>query len=104
MQSVIAPANDEDNLQALLRTLGLRVIEREFATALNKAEVENWGYRRFMHRLAEMEANERLSRKVARLLDDAKLPEEFTLAGLNTSDLAEKPRRQLPTLLTGDFV
>jgi DNA replication protein DnaC len=96
--------NGADNLEELLGSLGLRVMLRECAAAIAKAEEENWGYRRLVRRLAEMEANERLTRKVQRLLDDAELPEEFTLATLNQREICEKPRRQLPTLLTGEFV
>lgn len=93
-----------DTLEPTLQSLGLRVIGREFTACIRQAEAENWGYRRFLHRLAEMEAAARISRKVQRLLDESRLPAEFTLEALSQSKLPEKPRRMLPSLLSGDFV
>jgi hypothetical protein len=94
----------DDSLEIILRSLGLHVVLREFAQAIAKAERENWGYRRFLHYLAQCEVAERVSHKVTRLLDQAKIPAEFTLAALEQQKLGEKPRRLLPTLLSGDFV
>jgi DNA replication protein DnaC len=94
----------DDSLEIILRSLGLHVVLREFAQAIAQAERENWGYRRFLHYLAQCEVAERVSHKVKRLLDQAKIPAEFTLAALEQHKLGEKPRRLLPTLLSGDFV
>jgi DNA replication protein DnaC len=77
---------------------------REYAQSIAQAERENWGYRRFLHHLAQFETTARASKKVKRLLDQSKIPREFTLAALEQSELPGKPRRQLPTLLSGDFV
>jgi len=74
---------------------------REYAQSIAQAERENWGYRRFRHQLAQFETTARVSKKVKRLLDQSKIPREFTLAALEQSKLPEKPRRQLPTLLLG---
>jgi DNA replication protein DnaC len=96
--------NDVDSLEIILRSLGLHVMVREYAQSIAQAERENWGYRRFLHQLAQFETTARVSKKVKRLLDQSKIPLEFTLAALEQSKLPEKPRRQLPTLLSGDFV
>lgn len=93
-----------DDIERLLIELGFRDMRLEFAACLINAENENWGYRRFFARMLEIEAAGRLSRKVKRLLEEARLPAQFTLATLNPQLLNEKPRRMLPTLLSGDFV
>jgi len=93
-----------DGLEALLKQLGMKAILIQLASHLHNAEQENWGYRLLLVRVFELEAAARLKRKIERLLDDADLPVEFTLTALNPQALNEKPRRMLPTLLTGDFV
>jgi DNA replication protein DnaC len=93
-----------DDIERLLKELGLKGMQLEFAACLHNAENENWGYRRFLGRLLEIEAAACLSRRVKRLLDAANLPEEFTFQNLKPEKCNEKPRRMLPTLLTGDFV
>ena len=93
-----------DEIEKLLKELSLRGMRLEFAACLINAEQENWGYRRFLARLLEIEAAGRLSRRVERLLTDSDLPEEFTLQRIDPQKYPEKPRRMLPTLLTGDFV
>ncbi len=96
--------NDTESLDLVLRALGLHVMQREAAAAVVQAERENWGYQRFLQHLTEREAAERLSRKVTGLLKRAEIPREFTLAGMDQAKIPEKPRRLLPTLLSGDFV
>lgn len=96
--------SSDDSLEIILRSLRLNVMLREYPQTIAQAERENFGYRRFLHRLAQCEATARVSHKVKRLLDQSKIPGEFTLAALDEHKLAEKPRRLLPTLLSGDFV
>ena len=91
-------------LPILLRSLGLTTIAREQAQAIERAEAENWGYQRFLRHLLESEANERLRRKIERLLKESGLPAGKTLATLDAGKLPEKVRRQLPTLQGADFV
>jgi DNA replication protein DnaC len=88
----------------LLRSLGLTSIAREHETLLARAEQENWGYRRFLRHLAEIEMHEKLTRRIERLLRDSQLPAGKTLATLEQERLPEKIRRQLPTLLDGEFI
>jgi len=94
----------EDSLDIALRSLRLHVMLREYAQMITQAERENWGYRCFLHYLVQCEAAARVTHKVKRLLDQSKIPGDFTLAALEQHKLAEKPRRLLPTLLSGDFV
>jgi DNA replication protein DnaC len=92
------------SLPMLLRAMRLPTIAREYDQAIHRAEAENWGYQRFLSYLFETEANDRLQRKIARLLKDANLPAGKSLESLDQKLLPEKLRRQLPALLDADFV
>ena len=91
-------------LPILLRSMYLSTIAREYDQAIQRAEAENWGYRRFLSYLAEAEAGERLQRKIERQLKDSNLPVGKSLESLDAKLLPEKIRAQLPTLLEPDFV
>lgn len=99
-----ATPNGIDSLPIVLRTVGLTAILREYEAAITRAEAENWGYRQFLYHLVELEASERLRRKIERLLNDSDLPPGISLVQLEQNKIPEKARRQLPTLLSGDFV
>ncbi len=91
-------------LPLLLRAMRLPTIAREYDQAIQRAEAENWGYQRFLSYLFETEANDRLQRKIARLLKDSNLPTGKSLESLDQKLLPDKLRRQLPALLDADFV
>jgi DNA replication protein DnaC len=93
-----------DSLPILLRALTLTTIAREQEGAREKAEAENWGYRRYLHYLVEAETNERLRRRIERQLKDSGLPPGKTLGTLEEAKLPDKVRRQLPTLMDADFI
>jgi DNA replication protein DnaC len=82
----------------------LPTIAREYDQALERAEAENWGYKRFLSYLFEAEGNDRLQRKVERQLKESNLPTDKTLERLDEKKLPEKIRRQLPALLDAGFV
>jgi len=92
------------SLPILLRSMRLPTIAREYEGAIQRAEAENWGYRRFLGYLFEAEANDRLQRKIERQLNESNLPKSKTLELIDEKRLPEKIRRQLPTLLEADFV
>ena len=93
-----------DSLPILLRSLGLTVMAREQEQSIARAEAENWGYRRLLLHLTESEANERLRRRIERQLKDSGLPPGKTLATLDQAKLPDKVRRQIPSLLDGEFI
>jgi DNA replication protein DnaC len=93
-----------DTLPLLLRSLTLTVMAREQSAVIERAEAENWGYRRFLLHLAETETNERLRRRIERQLKESGLPPGKTLGSLDEAKLPEMARRQLPTLIDGDFI
>ena len=85
----------------LLRSLGLTTMAREHDDALARAEAEDWGYARLVRHLVETEANERLRRRVERLLKESHLPANKTLASIDPARLPDKVRRQLPRCSDG---
>lgn len=93
-----------DTLPIFLRRLGLTALVREYEVAITRAEADNWGYHRFLQHLIETETNERLTRRIERLLKESGLPANETLARLAPEKFPEKARRLLPTLRSGEFV
>ena len=88
----------------MLRNLGLTTAARLDKELTQRAESENWGYVRYLKRLLEEECNERLRRRMERLRKQSCLPADKTMTSVNEAQLPEKIRRQLPTILTGDFI
>lgn len=93
-----------DPLAILLRAFRLPTMAAGYPQALNQAETQNWGYRRFLLHLCEAEATDRKQRKQERLLKQSALPAGKTLGTLDETKLPAKIRRQWPTLLEGGFV
>jgi DNA replication protein DnaC len=93
-----------DPLAILLRGFFLSAMAGCYAEYIDRAEAGNWGYRKFLLTLCEVEAQQRLHRRIERFLKESCLPPGKTLATLDEKLLPEKVRRQLPTLLDGGFV
>lgn len=98
------PEAKHDPLALLLRQFFLSTMAGCCAEYIARAEAGNWGYRRFLLELCEVEAQHRLQSRIGRYLKESCLPPGKTLATLDEKLLPEKVRRQLPTLLEGDFV
>jgi DNA replication protein DnaC len=96
-------AKDEP-LSLLLRAFNLTTAARILPEALAQAEKQNWSHRQLLQHLCESEAQDRSVRLTERLLKSSGLPEGKTLATLDEAALPERIRRQLPALLTGDFI
>jgi hypothetical protein len=65
-------------LPILLRSLGLTTLARDYPDAITRAEADNWGYLRFLHQLTEGELNERLRRRIERMLKESRCPRDKT--------------------------
>jgi DNA replication protein DnaC len=91
-------------LVIMLRALKLPTVSRCAEEVATKAEREGWSFGQYLHHLAELEIQERRSRRLERLLRASDLPAEKTLATLDKSILPPKVQKILPTLCTGDFV
>ena len=93
-----------DALAGLLRSFHLPTMASIYADTLQQAEQSDWGYRKFLQHLCEIEAEDLRQRRIARLLKQSGLPDGKNLGNLDETLLSEKIRRQLPTLLEGGFV
>jgi DNA replication protein DnaC len=91
-------------LVVLLRALKLPTISRCAEDVAAKAEREGWSFGQYLHHLAELEVQERTTRRLERLLRASDLPAEKTLATLDKTLLSSKVQKVLPTLCAGDFV
>jgi DNA replication protein DnaC len=93
-----------DTLEMLFRELCLPTFAARCAEMMRLAEAQNWGYRKLLVQLCEAEAADRRERRRQRFLRESKLPSGKTLGNLEEAQLPAKVRRQLPTLLEGDFI
>jgi DNA replication protein DnaC len=92
------------SLDVLLRSLCLSTIKREYANVATKAEKENWSYSRYLLALCQIEAQDRGQRRIERNLRKSGLPDGKTLATFDQKLIPFQVRKQIPTLLEGDFV
>lgn len=93
-----------DPLAMMLRAFHLPTIAGLYAPALEQAEQQNWGYKKFLTYLCESEAQDRQERRVSRLVKMSGLPDGKSLGNLEENVLPGKIKRLLPTLLEGGFV
>jgi DNA replication protein DnaC len=97
-------ASPVESLGIMMRSLKLPAFARYAEEIAQKAEREGWTFGRYLHHLAELELQERLRRRIERLLHASDLPREKTLATLKRSKLPPKVAKTLPTLCEGGFV
>ena len=93
-----------DALALMFGTFHLPTMASIWEESAERAEKENWGYRRLLQYLCETEAQDRRERKMSRLLKNSGLPDGKTLGNLEEKLLPSKIRRLLPSLLDGGFV
>jgi len=93
-----------DSLLMLLRLLKLPAFIRYAEEVAQTAERQNWTFGQYLHHLAELEVQERRSRRITRNLKASGLPQEKTLATFDKKKMSSKVARMLPTLCNGQFV
>jgi len=94
----------DTNARMMLRALGLPSMLAQYEPLATQAEQQSWSFTQYLQQLCEVELAGRHTRRIQRLLTAAHLPEGKTLATLDERQLPLKVRRQLATLLEGDFV
>jgi DNA replication protein DnaC len=94
----------KNSTEALLRSLCLTTMARQYEALSERAEKDSWTYAQYLDSLCECELSERASRRVQRRLKQSGLPEGKTLDTLEQDQLPLKVRRQLSRLLDGSFV
>lgn len=93
-----------DPLAVMFRAFHLPTMAAMWEESAQRAEKENWGYRRLLQHLCESEAQDRRERRMSRLIKSSGLPDGKTLGNLEEKLLPTKIRRLLPGLLDGGFV
>jgi DNA replication protein DnaC len=93
-----------DALALAFRTFHLPTMAAIWEPSVERAERENWGYRRLLQHLCECEEQDRRERRVSRLLKASGLPDGKCLGNLDENVVPAKIRRLLPSLLEGGFV
>jgi len=93
-----------DALALAFRSFRLPTMAAIWEPSVERAEGENWGYRRLLQHLCECEAQDRRERRVSRLLKESGLPDGKSLGNLDENIVPTKIRRLLPSLLEGGFV
>lgn len=88
----------------LLRSLKLPSFVRTHSEVAVRAEREGWSFEQYLLHLAEIEIEDRRTRRTERLLHESGLPHDKTLATLEIELLPAPVRRSLPTLCEGGFV
>lgn len=93
-----------ESLDILLRELNLKAFGTQSAPMAEQAAREGWSFLQYLHRLAELEINERQVRRVDRLRRESNLSATKTMATLDRSRLTDVVARQLASLCEGKFV
>jgi DNA replication protein DnaC len=87
-----------------LRDLRLPGFAGSFAPQAALAANEGWPYDQYLLTLCEIELAQRQQRKVARLLNQSRLPREKTLSSFERTRLKPAINQQFSLLLEGDFL
>lgn len=95
---------NDDSLSLYLRSFYLTTMASGLSEALLLAEKENWSHRQFLMHLCECETQQRSIRLTQRLLKASCLPVGKTMGTLQEASLPEKVKRQLASLLEGNFI
>lgn len=86
------------------KQLRLSVVAQALPEALALASQEEWSLESFLVYLLEQEVSQRQQRRIQRLLRQARLPANKTLALFDQARLPLRVRRQIPWLVQGEFI
>jgi DNA replication protein DnaC len=93
-----------DTLEIRLKAFHLPSFVTHYEELSQKAQKAGWGHVEYLETLSELEADERQSRRVERLLREARLPRDKTLATLELERLPVTVRNQVRALGEGQFL
>ena len=94
----------EKTMELRLKALRLPSFLAHYLSLAERAAAEGWGHARYLAELVMLEASERADRRITRLLKDAKLPRDKTLATLDLNRYEAPLRGQIRQLLRGEFL
>jgi len=93
---------DEGRLSLMLNDLRLPTIKQVWAEFAARADKEGWPAARFLAALAEHELAERVRRRIARHLEEARLPPGKTLDSFDFEAVPMISKAQVSALASGD--
>ena len=94
----------DETLELRLKALHLPSFLGHYLELAERAAAEGWSHVRYLAELVTLEANERADRRITRLLKDAKLPRDKSVATLDLNRFAAPLRGQIRQLMRGEFV
>jgi len=95
---------DTEQLEALLRALNLKSFVKNYKDFADKSHKQKLNHIAYLHELVQAESTERQTRKVERLIKQAKLPRGKTLEDFNLSKQPSLSPGRLKELAQGDFL
>src|ERR1017187_59773 len=99
--SAVSISRDE-TLELRLKALRLPSFVEQYADLAEGAAAEGWSHVRYLAELVTQEASDRADRRTTRLLLDAKLPKDKSVAPLDLNRYAAPLRGQIRELLRGE--
>lgn len=94
----------DETMQLRLKAMHLPSFLEHYVELAQRAAAEGWSHARYLTELVTLEANDRADRRMTKLLRNAKLPREKTLATLDLNRFAAPLRGQIRQLLRGEFL
>ena len=94
----------DETLELRLKALRLPSFLAHYIELAEHATAEGWSPVRYLAELVTLEASERADRRITRLLNDAKLPKDKSLATLDLNRYEAPLRGQIRQLLRGEFI
>jgi len=94
----------DETLQLRLKAMHLTSFLEHYLELAQRAAAEGWSHVRYLTELVTLEANDRADRRMTRLLKEAKLPREKTVATLDLNRFGAPLRGQIRQLLRGEFL
>src|SRR3984893_2166243 len=94
----------DETLQLRLKAMHLPSFLEHYLELAQRAAAEGWSHVRYLTELVTLEANDRADRRMTRLLKEAKLPREKTVATLDLNRFGAPLRGQIRQLLRGEFL
>jgi DNA replication protein DnaC len=94
----------DETLELRLKALRLPSFLEQYLEVAERAAAEGWSHVRYLAELVTQEADDRADRRITRLLLDAKLPKDKSVATLDMNRYAAPLRGQIRELLRGEFL
>jgi len=94
----------DETLELRLKALRLPSFLEQYIELAERAAAEGWSYVRYLAELVSQEAEDRADRRISRLLHDAKLPRDKSVATLDLNRYEAPLRGKIRELLRGEFL